>query len=57
MAGPPRPIDPEWVKRYVDQLLEAAQKLPDGSFRDAILHRADAILDLVQAWKQKCEHS
>ena len=47
------PLDPEWIKKYVDQLLEGAQKLQAGPLRDALLLRADHVMDLVQAWKER----
>lgn len=42
----------EWIKGYVDQLLAAAPKFPEGKMRDACLLRADHALDLVTAWKE-----
>jgi hypothetical protein len=48
-----KPIDPEWVKQYVDALLEAAAKLDPGRYRDALLHRAEVVMDLVKAWKER----
>lgn len=47
------PIDPEWVKKYVDQLLECARKFNTGPMRDAMLLRADHVLDMVKAWKER----
>ena len=47
------PIDQEWIKRYVDQLLEAAGTLQNGPMRDVLLQRADHALDLVKAWRER----
>lgn len=48
-----RPVDQDWIKRYVDQLLELASKLPTGPMRDACLLRADHVMDLVKSWQEK----
>lgn len=45
------PIEITWVQRYVDQLLAAAKTIGPGSMQDAILTRADNVMDLIQAWK------
>lgn len=50
---PVEPIDPEWVKKYIDDLLAAAQKIAPGAFRDAIVSRAEHVLDMVEAWKNR----
>lgn len=48
-------IPQEWIKKYVDSLLEGARKLgPDTRMGQAVLQRADAIMDMVKAFK---EHS
>lgn len=44
-------IPEDWIKDYVDTLIQAAQRLEPGGFRDAILSRADHALDLVTAWR------
>ena len=45
-----KPIDPEWVRGYVDQLLTLAERLEPGRLRDAVLLRVEHVLDLVKAW-------
>jgi len=46
-------IPQDWIKRYVDQLLDVAKQLPDGSrMKDAALLRADHVMDLVKAWRE-----
>ena len=46
-----KPIPLEWIKRYVDSLVEAAE------FFDGATIRADAILKMVQAYREdSCEH-
>lgn len=45
-------IPEEWIKAYVDQLLEAANRLSPGGFRDAIVSRADHAMDLVVAYRE-----
>lgn len=47
-----RPIPQEWIKKYIDQLLEGAGKLPPGVFQSAVLLRADHAMDLVKAWRE-----
>ncbi len=44
------PIDQEWIRQYVDQLLAVAGTLPEGAMRDALMKRAEHALDLVEAW-------
>jgi hypothetical protein len=47
-----KPIPPEWIKNHVDTLLEFAGKLDESSpLRNAVMTRADHIMDLVRAWK------
>lgn len=46
-----KPIDLEWLKKYIDDLLDNAKKLPAGKFRDAVVLRAEHAIDLVEAWK------
>jgi len=45
-------IPEEWIKKYIDGLLEGAQKLEPGNFRDAIVLRAEHAMDLVQAYHE-----
>lgn len=47
------PIDLEWLKKYVDTLLELTEKLdPDTAMGQATLRRAEAVMDMAQAWKE-----
>jgi len=41
----------EWIRKYVDQIIEVAGRMPEGKLRDALLLRADNVMDLVKAWK------
>jgi hypothetical protein len=45
-------ISEDWIKRYVDQLLEVAGKLEPGPLRDSVLLRADFAMDIVKAWRE-----
>lgn len=45
-----RQIPLSWIQHYVDQLLDAAKHLDPGPMQDAVLRRADAVMDLVKAW-------
>ena len=45
-------IPDEFIKNYVDQLLLAAAKIGPGKMSDAILLRADCIMDLVKAYRE-----
>ena len=42
----------EWIKHYVDRLLETAEKFQEGPMRDAALLRAEHAMDMVAAWKE-----
>lgn len=46
-------IPESFIKSYVDQLLWAAERLEPGRMRDAVLLRADIVMDLVKAWRGK----
>lgn len=46
------PIPQDWIKAQVDALLSAAERMPPGAFRDAILLRAEIMMDLVEAWRK-----
>ena len=47
-------ISEEWIKTYVDTLLAFAGRLPEGSaMRTQALMRADHVMDLVKAWREK----
>ena len=47
-----RDISIEWLRHYIDVLVEYTQSLPEGKFRDAIALRAEHALDLAQAWNE-----
>lgn len=48
------PLD--WIKKYVNELLEAAGKFgPDSSMGKACLNRAEIVLDMVKVFKEKKE--
>lgn len=47
-----RDIPIVWIQKYVDQVLESARKLDTGTFRDALLNRANVVMDLIQAWRE-----
>lgn len=49
------PIDQEWVKQYVDALLNFAGKAGPGPMQSAALLRADHAMDLVKAWRERNE--
>lgn len=49
-----QPIDQDWIKRYVDQLREVASKWPvSSSMHAALVMRADHVMDLVKAWRER----
>jgi hypothetical protein len=43
----------EFIKNYIDQLLTEANKIGPGKLADAVLLRADAIMDLVKAYRNR----
>lgn len=46
-------IPEEWIKSYVDQLLDMAGRLGDDSpMRSAALLRAEHAMDLLTAWRE-----
>jgi hypothetical protein len=45
-------IPQDWIKGYVDQLLEIAKKLETGPLKDATLLRAEHAMDLVKAYRE-----
>lgn len=48
------PIDQQWVKKYVDSLLEAAKSFgPESVMGQGAMVRADAVMDLVTAWRER----
>ena len=48
------PVQQEWIKLYVDKLLEVCGTFPETSpMREAILLRADHAMDLVKAWRER----
>lgn len=46
-------IDQQWIKEYIDQLLDLAGKLPEGPMKQATLLRVDHVMDLVEAWRKR----
>lgn len=47
------PIPQDWIKRYVDALLEFAAKAgPNSKMGEAALLRADHVMDLVKAFRE-----
>ncbi len=46
-------IPEKWIKNYVDQMLKIAAKFPRGRMRDAALLRADHVMDMVKAYREK----
>ncbi len=47
-----KPIPQEWIKNYVDQLIGVAKELPEnGLMRSSLILRADAVMDMVEAFK------
>ncbi len=54
MTEPDRsPIDQQWIQHYCDELLRAAGDIPVGNFRDAILRRAECVMDLLEEWQKR----
>jgi len=47
------PIDQKWIKKYVDSLIKTAQSFGDTPMGNSALTRADNILDLVKAWRER----
>lgn len=53
-----KPINPVWLKMYIDSLLKAAKDFgPDTLMGKATLMRAEAIIDMVEAWKGSNENA
>lgn len=51
-----KPIPQEWIKNYVDQLIRVAKELPEnGVMQKSMMLRAEAILDMVIAFKESLE--
>jgi hypothetical protein len=51
-----KPIPQEWIKNYVDQLISVAKELPAyGAMQSSMMLRADAIMDMVIAYKESIE--
>lgn len=47
------PISLEWIKQYIDTLLEFAKKHgSDSKMGQAAMLRAEHVMDLVKAWKE-----
>ena len=53
-----KPIPQEWIRDYVDQLMEAAKLFDEGSaMREGALAKADAVMGMVEAFRaDSCEH-
>jgi len=48
-----KPIPQEWIKNYVEQLISVAKELPAyGAMQSSMMLRADAIMDMVIAYKE-----
>ena len=48
------PIPQEWIRDYVDSLLEAAKEFgADSRMAQAAMQRADTILDMVKAFRDR----
>jgi hypothetical protein len=45
-------ISEDWIKSYIDALLKGASLLPPGRFQDAVLLRAEHVMDLVDAHRE-----
>jgi hypothetical protein len=48
-----KPIPQEWIKNYVNQLIDVAASLPEGKLRDATILRADHAMDLIEAFQNR----
>jgi hypothetical protein len=49
-----KPIDPLWLKNYIDILLKAAKDLgTESAMGKAALLRAEAVIDMVASWKER----
>ena len=46
-----RSIPEYWIQQYVDTLLKLAGDLPNGLLREAMIIRADNIMELVKAYR------
>lgn len=51
--GDQRSIPESFIRDYVDKLLEIAAAMQPSSFRDAIVLRADNLMDLVEAYRDR----
>jgi len=49
------PIPQEFIKEYVDELISAAKLFGDSRMGNAAMIRADAIMDMVKAFRDKKE--
>ena len=49
-------IPEEFIHRYVNRLIEVAEKCSPGKIRDACLQRANNAMDLQQAWRTWNKH-
>ena len=48
-----KPIPQEWIKAYVDQLIEAAKLFGDTVMGKAAIERAHSIMDMVKAFRER----
>ena len=49
-----RDVPQEWIRNYIDQLLDIAKQLDsDSSLQAAVLSRAEHAMDLVKAFREK----
>lgn len=47
------PIDQQWVRGYCDRLTKVVEVMPDGPYKDAVLHRVECVMDLLEAWQKR----
>lgn len=55
MVDKKRPIDQEWIQRYVDSVLRFATDCGDTPMGRSAALRADHIMDMVEAWQRSGE--
>lgn len=48
-----RDIPQEWIRKYVDKLMDVAKTLqPHSAMQASLLNRADVVMDLVKAFRE-----
>lgn len=52
MTDEMKPIPQEWIKNYVDSLMNYAEKIPEGPMRQGVLLRIEHVLDLVKGFRE-----